>query len=127
MKYLKYFESVDALQSLCDNYLSYLTDKGIRIRVVNSNSGGEDEYAVLLMGKFRLYDIKDDLYQFIKMLRSNSYKPYRVPMVTFLNGYSMSTKNVSLGELLSKRDDWSNYSNHRDYREIRLFIKKIWV
>jgi hypothetical protein len=124
MKYLKYFESVDYLQSLCDDYLSYLTDKGIRIRVVNANTG-IDEYAVLIMGKFRLPDIKDDIYQFIKMIRVDGYKPYRVPMVTFLNGYSMSTKNVSLGELLSRNDDWSNYSNHRDYREIRIFIKKV--
>ena len=124
MKYLKYFESIDYLQSLCDDYLTYLKDNNIRVRVVNANTG-VDEYAILLMGRFRLYDIKDDIYQFIKILRVNGYKPYIVPRVTFLNGDRIETKKISLGELLSRNDGFLNYNSHREYIEVRIFIKKI--
>ena len=124
MKYLKYFESIDYLQSLCDDYLTYLKDNNIRVRVVNANTG-VDEYAILLMGRFRLYNIKDDIYQFIKILRVNGYKPYIVPRVTFLNGNRIETKKISLGELLSRNDGFLSYNSQIEYIEVRIFIKKI--
>lgn len=115
MKYLNYFESKKQFESLAKDYLANLMDNGISLNIAEDfyDSG---KYLIELQGNFKIDDIKDDLYQFINIMRQHDYIPCDTPYMTFKNGNynnfgAMATRNISLGELLSRKKTILMYYN----------------
>lgn len=121
MRYLKFQESNTELYELCDSYLTYIKDKNISIKI-SSNMIKMDGYRLSLIGKFKISDISDDIYQFIKMIRANGYIIDGAASCLYLSGYSLTTKKLSIGEILSRSD---NYWKYRDIREVSIPLIKI--
>ena len=121
MKYLKYQESVSELNDLCNSYLTYIKDKNIGIKI-NSSMIKIDVYRLSFMGKFKMSDISDDLYQFIKMIRLNGYVVDGVASCLYINGYGLMTRKLSIGEILSRTD---NHWKYRDIREVSISLRKV--
>lgn len=104
MRYLKYFENTNQLEELAKNYLANLSDLGIIVKVTENLLDEINEYSLVLSGNFKVSDIKDDLYQFINIMKQYDYIPNGTPTMAYRNGYDVASRKISLGELLSKSD-----------------------
>lgn len=88
MRYLKKFNEEESFESdlseFCDNYLSYLKDKGFDIKIeylryksiakhfkIKISKPIEKSETTTRYGSFNYSDVKDDFVPFIKMLDSN--------------------------------------------------------
>jgi hypothetical protein len=106
MKYLKRFVeklSEEDLQELCDNYLTFLKDKGFTIKVGSltiliAKVNNENDW----LDTFYISDVIDDLFPFVELLMSKEIDDDAIVFRGYSAAYKPSDKDRGIKVLTSE-------------------------